>query len=512
MDITYTFMIPVIQALSKYLHSYGWAIIGLTLGIRLLVWPLVVASTRSMQRMSQLQPVMKKMQERYKDDPAQFQKKMTEFYQKNKVNPLGGCLPMLIQLPVLFALFAAFTGPPFQDKAIPVKVKLLSQKQRDEQKASISISPASGANSPYVSPDGQVAKLVIKPGDSTLVFGENAEGAKTGEKNTLAFEVRAVDGELPYDFKPKWKVVNDPNLARINEGGQAHFPAAGDVTVSALVEGADKPISVNVHVVENGTGSGNIFGGGGEKTLKKLSDQTVQVNLHGQSFTVAVAPGEVTVEKGRSVDFHIEGVAGNLPVQPRVVWSIANDPNGSSISEDGLAVFGSPGEVTVEAVVPGIAKREPFFFISSIGKVCKGMELLQPQNFDVTVLILLFGISMWISQKFMVTQPAADADSEQAAVQKQTQQIMPIMLTGMFFFIPLPAGVYLYMVVSNLVQTLQTWLIMRSPVPDLVDVTDDGDNGNGKQMANSKAVTIEAESQNNEEELTSGKKKDRKKK
>lgn len=510
MDITYTFMVPVIQALSKYLHSYGWAIIGLTLGIRILVWPLVVASTRSMQRMSQLQPIMKKMQERYKDDPAQFQKKMTEFYQKNKVNPLGGCLPMLIQLPVLFALFAAFTGPPFQDKSIPVKIKLLSPQQRDEQKAAISISPASGANSPYVSPDGQVAKLVVKPGDSTLVFGENAEGVKTGEKNTLAFEVRAVDGELSSDFKPKWKMVNDPNLARISEGGQAHFPAAGDVTVSALVEGADKPISVDVHVVENSSGSGNIFGGSEGKANKKLSDQAVQINLHGQSFTVAVAPGEVTVEKGKSVDFHIESVTGSLPVQPRVVWSIARDPNASSVSEEGLATFGSPGEVTVEAIIPGIAKKEPFFFVSSIGKVCKGMELLQPQNFDVTVLIVLFGISMWISQKFMVTQPAADADSEQAAVQKQTQQIMPIMLTGMFFFIPLPAGVYLYMVVSNLVQTLQTWLIMRSPVPALVDVTDDGDNG--KQMTNSKAVTIEAESQNDEEELTSGKKKDRKKK
>jgi membrane protein insertase Oxa1/YidC/SpoIIIJ len=116
-----------------------------------------------------------------------------------------------------------------------------------------------------------------------------------------------------------------------------------------------------------------------------------------------------------------------------------------------------------------VAKHEPFLFMSSIGKVAKGTDLLKPENFDVLSLILLFGVTMFLSQKFMVT--STPADPEQAAVQKQTQQIMPFTVTGMFFFMPLPAGVYLYMVFSNVVQTLQTWLLMRSPAPDL----DDGD-------------------------------------
>ncbi|MFO1487434.1 MAG: membrane protein insertase YidC [Verrucomicrobiota bacterium] len=91
----------------NWLHSifslpYAWAIIAITVIIKILFWPLTQASTRSMKRMQALQPQMKAIQEKYKDDPVKMNKKVMEFYKENKVSPLGGCLPMLLQMPVFF--------------------------------------------------------------------------------------------------------------------------------------------------------------------------------------------------------------------------------------------------------------------------------------------------------------------------------------------------------------------------------------------------------------------------
>ena len=84
---------------------YGLAIIFITVVIRSAIWPLTRASTRSMKRMQELQPQIKALQEKYKDDPQKFQQKTWEFYKKNKVNPLGGCLPMVLQIPVFIGFF-----------------------------------------------------------------------------------------------------------------------------------------------------------------------------------------------------------------------------------------------------------------------------------------------------------------------------------------------------------------------------------------------------------------------
>jgi YidC/Oxa1 family membrane protein insertase len=86
--------------------GYGLAIIVITVVIKLLFWPLTAASTRSMKRMSQFQPQMAAIREKYKDDPAKMNKKTMEFMRENKINPLGGCLPMLLQMPVFFGFFS----------------------------------------------------------------------------------------------------------------------------------------------------------------------------------------------------------------------------------------------------------------------------------------------------------------------------------------------------------------------------------------------------------------------
>jgi YidC/Oxa1 family membrane protein insertase len=85
--------------------GYGMAIIVITVIIKLVFWPLTQASTRSMKRMQALQPQMKAIQEKFKDDPAKMNKKLMEFMRENKVSPLGGCLPMLLQIPVFFGFF-----------------------------------------------------------------------------------------------------------------------------------------------------------------------------------------------------------------------------------------------------------------------------------------------------------------------------------------------------------------------------------------------------------------------
>jgi YidC/Oxa1 family membrane protein insertase len=85
--------------------GYGLAIIAITIIIKALFWPLTQASTRSMKRMAALQPQTKALQEKYKDDPVKMNKKMMEFWKENKVNPVSGCLPMLIQMPVFIGFF-----------------------------------------------------------------------------------------------------------------------------------------------------------------------------------------------------------------------------------------------------------------------------------------------------------------------------------------------------------------------------------------------------------------------
>ena len=85
--------------------SYAIAIIIITIIVKAIFWPLTGMSTRSMKRMGKLQPQMKEIQTKYKDDPQKMNQKMMTFMRENKVNPLAGCLPMLIQIPVFFGFF-----------------------------------------------------------------------------------------------------------------------------------------------------------------------------------------------------------------------------------------------------------------------------------------------------------------------------------------------------------------------------------------------------------------------
>ena len=95
----------ILNAIHKVVGNWGWAIILLTLLIKLIFYPLSAASYKSMAKMKKLQPRLKTLKERYGDDRQKLNQAMMELYKKDKINPLGGCLPIVIQIPVFIALY-----------------------------------------------------------------------------------------------------------------------------------------------------------------------------------------------------------------------------------------------------------------------------------------------------------------------------------------------------------------------------------------------------------------------
>ena len=116
MDFT-TLTVELLKVLNHITGSYGLAIIALTVIVRLIVWPLGVSQQRSMKAMQTLQPKMKQIQERYKNNPQVMQQKMMEFYKEHKFNPMSGCLPLLVQMPIFILLYAALISPQFIQEA-----------------------------------------------------------------------------------------------------------------------------------------------------------------------------------------------------------------------------------------------------------------------------------------------------------------------------------------------------------------------------------------------------------
>ena len=101
----------ILRFLYSYVHSWGWAIVLLTLLIKIVLFPTSIKQIQSMEKMKRIQPKLKEIQDKYKDRPEEFQRRTMELYKTEKVNPLSGCLPLLIQLPLLWAIFALLQNP-----------------------------------------------------------------------------------------------------------------------------------------------------------------------------------------------------------------------------------------------------------------------------------------------------------------------------------------------------------------------------------------------------------------
>jgi YidC/Oxa1 family membrane protein insertase len=102
------FIIPFFTFLHKFIPNYGVVIIIFAFVLKLLLNPLTKTQMKSMKKMGQLNPKMTAIREKYKDDPAKMNKMIMNLYKEEKINPAGGCLPMLLQLPILYALFGVF--------------------------------------------------------------------------------------------------------------------------------------------------------------------------------------------------------------------------------------------------------------------------------------------------------------------------------------------------------------------------------------------------------------------
>lgn len=335
-------MRPILDFFYGIVPSYGLAIVALTLVIRFALYPLNAGSIRNMRRMKVAQPVMQKrvkeLQDRYKDDPAKLQEEMSKVY-KEFGNPLAGCFPVLLQMPILFALFATLRGSPFSDVPYTVNFEIFPQNQVEQ------IQPQTFSTAPQT--------------------------------------IYIADG--------------------------VHLP------VTAMVPGGNK-LTV------------------GEKTDIRL--QTVEGNA---LSTVVAEKTEETL--------------------PPIEWTVTKGQELIQIDEAGNVTALAPGEATVQVKVPGLASNKGFLFIKALGRVGVTGDA-GDIHWDILIMVLLFGVSLYINQ--LLSGQGPSDNPQQNAVNKFT----PVIFSGMFLFFPLPAGVLMYMLVANIFQTLQSFILSREPLPE----------------------------------------------
>ena len=328
-----TITIEILKSLSVF-GGFGVGIILLTVFVRLAMWPLGVSQQRSMRTMQLLQPKMKAIQERYKNDPQQMQQKMMEFYKEHKFNPMAGCFPLLIQMPIFILLYSALMSPQFIQIAGDAQFLFINRLDATlKTNAGISNDGTLGVSKYDTFMLGKTAKVYLDK-------DEVIENVKITKPNT-AIEIQ---GELtpgePVDFK-----VSLDNL---------------DLKFSQL----DKIQKA-------------------EMTVTDL--QTKESEL-------------ITFER-----------------------------------KEGLLIANFPTK-----------------------------EVQSSLHLDVLALIVLFGLTMFATQKIMMaTTKTQNQDPAQEAIQKSMNTFMPIMLTATFVFIPIPAGVLLYLISSNLIQVVQTVVINK---------------------------------------------------
>jgi YidC/Oxa1 family membrane protein insertase len=99
------FLLNFMNLLHSWLHDYGLAILALTTIIKLTLWPIQNKANRSMRQMAALSPKVQQLRDKYKDDPTRMNQEMMKLYKQYGINPVGGCLPMMIQIPIFFGLF-----------------------------------------------------------------------------------------------------------------------------------------------------------------------------------------------------------------------------------------------------------------------------------------------------------------------------------------------------------------------------------------------------------------------
>jgi YidC/Oxa1 family membrane protein insertase len=238
--LTNNIMLPILDFFYGIVPSYGLAIIALTLVIRFAVFPLSAGQIRNMRKMRIVQPLMKERQEKikqqYKNDPAKQQEEMAKVMQEFG-NPLAGCLPLLLQMPILFALFATLRGSPFTNIPYTIDLQVFPQEQIER------IAPQAFATKPqniYIEDGVHYPITAFLPSGNKLAVGEKAKvELQTPEGKTFS----SLLTEYPNShLQPKWEVTKGAERVKINDDGTIVPLEPGDATIQVTIPGlaADK--------------------------------------------------------------------------------------------------------------------------------------------------------------------------------------------------------------------------------------------------------------------------------
>ena len=228
-------MLPLLDFFYGIVPSYGLAIVALTLVIRFALDPLSAGSIRNMRRTRVTQPLMQKrvkeLQERYKDNPTKLQEEMSGVY-KEFGNPLAGCLPVVVQMPVLFALFATLRGSPFSDINYNLNLQIVPQEQIERVQPVAFTTPPQNI---YIADGVHAPILAVLPGGSNLGVGEKTKVEfQTVEGKTLtALEAEHPDSSLV----PTLKVSKGEDRVKIDADGNIEALAPGEATIVGTIPG-----------------------------------------------------------------------------------------------------------------------------------------------------------------------------------------------------------------------------------------------------------------------------------
>ncbi len=228
-------MLPILDFFYGLVPSYGLAIVALTLVVRFAVFPLSAGSIRNMRKTKVVQPIMQQRQQeirdRYKDDPAKQQEEMGKLL-KEFGNPLAGCLPVLFQMPILFALFATLRGSPFANTNYTANIQVLPQEKIEQ------VTPQAFATKPQ--------NIYIDEGLHAKVAALLPSGTRLGVGERSHIEFQTVEGES-FDtleaqhpnasLKPQWTVTKGADKIQITEDGSIVALAPGDATIQGTIPG-----------------------------------------------------------------------------------------------------------------------------------------------------------------------------------------------------------------------------------------------------------------------------------
>jgi YidC/Oxa1 family membrane protein insertase len=154
-----------------FTRSYGVSIILLTITVRLILFPLTARQTRSMQNMQKVQPQVKLLQAQYKDDRQKLNEELMKFYKQNKINPAAGCLPLLLQMPIFFALYKVIYGLTSTRELSGLMIRVPHPK--------------------YLSADSELSKSLVDSGGRMMSFGVDLAQSASGFSGSTS-------GKIPY--------------------------------------------------------------------------------------------------------------------------------------------------------------------------------------------------------------------------------------------------------------------------------------------------------------------------